>query len=243
MQPGGGQAEDDVALFDRILWQERPALRRADGKAGEIVIAVAVHARHFSGLTADQRGACALAAVGNAGDDRLGGLRLKFAAGEIVEKEERLGALNDEVVYAHGHQIVTDAVVNAGLTGQLQLGADTVGGGAEDRVFEARGLEVEQPTETAEVCVGAGARGCLRQGLDGLDKRIAGGNIDAGIPVAVGFLLGQGRLPNANWPAQYPADLPLASRNIATLLPKIGRTYTLARPAGEPAFIPGCQGL
>ena len=59
------------------------------------------------------------------------------AGREIVEEEQRLGALHDQVVDAHRHQVDADRVVQAGLDGELQLGADAVGGGDQDRVGEA----------------------------------------------------------------------------------------------------------
>ena len=48
-------------------------------------------------------------------------------------------------------------VVQAGLDRDLELGADAVGGGDQDRILEARRLEVEQAAEAADLGVGAGA--------------------------------------------------------------------------------------
>ena len=45
-----------------------PALRRAHREAGQVVVAVAVHARHLGGLAADQGAAGLAAALGDAGD-------------------------------------------------------------------------------------------------------------------------------------------------------------------------------
>ena len=64
--------------------------------------------------------------------------RIELAAGKIIEKEQRLGALDDEIVDAHGDEVDADRVVNAGLDGDLDLGADAVIGGDEDRIDEAR---------------------------------------------------------------------------------------------------------
>jgi len=60
----------------------------------------------------------------------------------------------------------------------LQLGADPVGGGEQQGIAEARGLEVDGGGETAQRRAGARAagRGCER--LDGLDKCGAGIDID-----------------------------------------------------------------
>ena len=71
-------------------------------------------------------------------DDRGADLRVELAAGEIVEKEQRLGALHHEVVDRHGDEIDADRVVPAGLDRDLDLGADAVGAGDQHRVLEAR---------------------------------------------------------------------------------------------------------
>ena len=82
-------------------------------------------------------------------------LHVELAAGEVVEEEQRLGALHQQVVDAHGDEVDADGGVPAGVDGDLELGADAVGGGDQDRVLEARGLEVEQRAEAAELGVGA----------------------------------------------------------------------------------------
>ena len=125
-------------------------------------------------------------------------LGLELAAGEIVEEEQRLGALHDEVVDAHRDEIDADRVVASGLDGELDLGADAVGGGDQHRVGEAGALEVEQPAEAADLGVGAGPRGRAHQRLDQLDHAVAGIDVDAGVRV------GEARpvLPSANSPGR-----------------------------------------
>ena len=124
-------------------------------KPREVVVAVLVEAGHFGGFAADQRAAGFPAAFGDAGDDGGGRLRIELAAGEIVQKEQRLGALHHEVVDRHRHQIDADAAMQAGLDRDLDLGADAVGGRDQDRVLEAGRLEVEQSAEAADFGVGA----------------------------------------------------------------------------------------
>src|SRR5262249_29384668 len=77
-----------------------------------------------------------------------------------------------------------DRVVAAGLDGDLDLGADAVGRGDQDRVVEARGLEIEQAAEAADLGAGAGARGSAHQGLDQIHHAVSGIDIDAGVRVA-----------------------------------------------------------
>ena len=57
-----------------------------------------------------------------------------------------------------------------------------VGGGDQDRVDEAGGLEVEQRAEARPAPASApGRRGGLGQRLDRLDQRRAGVDVDAGV--------------------------------------------------------------
>ena len=163
-------------------------------KPAEIVVAVLVEPGHLGGLAADQRAAGFAAAFGDAGDDRGGGLRIELAAGEIVEEEQRLGALDHEVVDRHRHQVDADAAVQAGLDRDLDLGADAVGGGDQDRILEAGRLEVEQAAEAADFGIGAGARGGAHHRLDQVDQTVAGVDIDARIRVSEAvFAVGHAR--------------------------------------------------
>ena len=103
------------------------ALDDADDEAGDVVFAVGVEAGHLRGLAADQRAAVLAAGARHAADDLLGDLRRQASGREIVEKEQRLGALHEDVVDAVVDQIGADRVVTAGHEGDLQLRADAVG--------------------------------------------------------------------------------------------------------------------
>ena len=76
---------------------------------------------------------------------------VELAGGEIIQEKQWLGALNDNVVDAHGHEVNADRVVHAALDGDLHLGADAVVGGDQDRVDKARRLEIEQSAESAKL--------------------------------------------------------------------------------------------
>ena len=182
--PDEAKPDHRVAGGDIGARQQRAAFGGADRKAREVVIAVLVEPGHFGGFAADQRAAGFPAALGDAGDDRRGGLGIELAAGEIVEKEQRLRALHDEVVDRHRHQIDADAAVQPGLDGDLDLGADAVGRRHQNRVLEAGGLEVEQAAEPADFGIGAGAGGGTNHRLDEIDQTVAGVDIDARIRVS-----------------------------------------------------------
>ncbi|MNC90753.1 hypothetical protein D3C83_68930 [compost metagenome] len=73
--------------------------------------------------------------------------------------------------------------MQAGVDGDLQLGADAVGGGDQQRVVIARGLEVEEGPEAAQPAFRARTAGGLGQRLDGFDEGVSGVDIDSGLRV------------------------------------------------------------
>jgi len=174
------EPEDDIAGGDGFSSDSLSSFDGADGEAREIVVAIGVHARHLRGLAADE-GAAGLAAAGSdAGDDGCSGRDVEPAAGKVIEEEEGFGALHDEVVDAHGHEVDADGVVPAGRDGDLELGAHAIGRGDEDRIAKAGSLGIEEGAEAAEAGGGAAARRRPRQRLDRLDQRVAGIDIDTG---------------------------------------------------------------
>ena len=189
MKAGRGEAEHDVAGREVAARQKPLALDRADGEAGEVVVAAPIEARHLGRLAADQRRAGHAAALGDALDDVAAVVDVERAGGEIVEEEERLGALHDEVVDAHRDEVDADRAVLAALDGDLQLGADAVGRRDEDRVAEAGRLQVEERAEAAEPAEHAGRVGRRRGGLDPLHQAVAGVDIDAGVAIGQGIAL------------------------------------------------------
>ena len=183
MQARRSQPEHDVTRRDPAR-QDLIALHRADRKAREIVVAALVEPGHLGGLAADQRAARLAAACGDPFHDLRADFGRELAAGEIVEKEQRLGALHDEIVHRHRDEIDPDRLVPAGLDRDHHLGADAVGSGDQNRVLETGALEVEQPAEAADFGVSARPRGRAHQRLDQLDHAVAGVDIDARLRVS-----------------------------------------------------------
>jgi hypothetical protein len=177
--PERGKAEQDVARRHALSGQLLAAFHRADAEAGQVIVAGRVHARHFRRLAADQRAAGHAAAIGDAGDDTLGNAVVELAGGEIIEEEQRFGALHDQVVDAHGDQVDADGIVPVMIDRQFHLGADAIVGGDQQRVLEPRRARIEEPAEPAEFGVRAGPRGGPGKRRDGFHQRIAGGNRDA----------------------------------------------------------------
>ena len=73
---------------------------------------------------------------------------------EIVEEEERLGALHEDVVDAVVDEVLPDGVVAIGEERDLQLRADAVGARDEDRIAKPARLKSEQARRTSRCRTG-----------------------------------------------------------------------------------------
>ena len=107
--------------------------------------------------------------------------RRQPAGGEIVEEEQRLGALHQDVVDAVIDEIGADRIVAVGQERDLQLGADAIGARrrAPDRGYRP-GSSLKQPAEGADVGEDAAREGRPRQAADAADGFVARVDVDAG---------------------------------------------------------------
>ena len=131
------------------------ALDHADAEAGQVVVPRLVEVGQDRRLAAQQRALGLDAAVADALDDLAGQRGVVAAHRHVVEEEERLGPGAEAVVDRHRDQVDPHRGVPAGGEGQLQLGADAVGRGDQDRVAIAPRqepdlvVEPEEPRESA----------------------------------------------------------------------------------------------
>ena len=161
-----------------------------DDRAGDVVIAGSVEARHLGRLAAEKRRAVLAARPRDALDDALDQARLDFSRGDVVQEEERPRALHQDVVHAVVHEIGAARVVAGHLDRHLELGPDAVGGGHEDRLAVVREVRAKEAAEAADV-----AEHARREGrADGGPGASQGGrlrvDVDAGFGVA-GVFQGQ----------------------------------------------------
>ena len=119
---------------------------------------------------------------GHALDHVRGDVDVELAACEVVEKEQRLGALDEDVVDAHRDQVDADRVVAVEREREFQLGADAIGAGDQHRVAKTL-ADLDQPSEAADAREYFRPHRALRERLDALDQRIPGVDVDAGIAV------------------------------------------------------------
>src|SRR5262249_10952047 len=125
-------------------------------EAGDVVFAVGVKPGHLSGLAADQSAAVRAAGARDSRDDLLGHRRRQAARGEVIEEEQRLGALYEDVVHAVVHEVGADGVVAAGHERDLQLGANAIGARYQHRLTVAGYVEAEEAAERPDVGEHAG---------------------------------------------------------------------------------------
>ena len=134
-------------------------------------------------LATDERAAGELAARGDAFHDLRGDAHIEALANVVVEEEKRLGALDDDVIGAHRHQIDADGVVPVEGDRNLQLRADAIGAGHQHRLAILL-RDLAERAKAADAGEHFRAQRLARVGLDGLDQRVARLDVDAGVAVA-----------------------------------------------------------
>ena len=118
----------------------------------------------------------------------------RLAGGEVIEEEERRGALHGDVVDAVVDEVGADGVVDAEFEGDLELGADAVGAGDEDGLLVLAGIELEEAAEAADFAKHVAGEGALGEVLDALLGAVAAGDVDSGIGVGDWLFLSFGLL-------------------------------------------------
>eukprot|EP01092_Planopodium_desertum_P014841 TRINITY_DN7609_c0_g4_i2.p2 TRINITY_DN7609_c0_g4~~TRINITY_DN7609_c0_g4_i2.p2 ORF type:complete len:374 (-),score=160.05 TRINITY_DN7609_c0_g4_i2:543-1664(-) len=185
VRAGRSDADQHVAGGDMGAVLQLALFDGRDGEAGQVVLARRVHVGHLGGFAADQGAAGLGAAIGDAAHDGGGGVDVQLAGGEVVQEEQRLGALHQHVVHAHGDQVDADRIVAVQLVGQLQLGADAVGARHQHRLAVLIG-QVEQGAEATQAAHHFRTEAALDQGFDPLDQLVAGVDVDTRITVGEG---------------------------------------------------------
>ena len=240
----GRKPDQSVAGCDAAAVDDGIVVDHADAETRQIVVIGGVHVGHLRRLAADERDTGELAAFGDAFDDPIGHLFVELAGGIIIEKIERLGALHDHVVGAHGHQIDADAGVDARIDGETQLGADAVGPRNQNRPRVAIHRQLEQAAEAAENGNDTAAPGAFRKRLDAVHQAIATFDVDTGIAVGDGFSPPGGHARNGTvatleaqtltWPEPlHSVNGMRIARLLRVLVPILAVVFSLPVPAAE----------
>ena len=123
----------------------------AHDESRDVVFTVRIEPRHLRRLPTEERTAVFTATSSDTGDDLFGNVRRKPPRRQIVEKEERTGALDQDVVDAVVHEIVADRIVSTAHEGNLQLRADAIGARHEHRLLEAITIQFEESAERSDL--------------------------------------------------------------------------------------------
>ena len=90
------------------------------------------------------------AAIRHAFDDARNNIRRQLSRRDVIEKEKRARALDQNVVDAMIDEIASDRVVYAGRKRDLQVRADAIGGRDEHRLRQVRESAVKHSTEASD---------------------------------------------------------------------------------------------
>ena len=187
MQPGGGQAEDNIPGLDGFAGDDFFALDYADDESGEIVFAVGIEAGHLSGLAANEGAAVVLAGVGETFDHFFGDALLEFANSEVVHEKHGRGALHSDVINAMINQVGADSVVHVHFKGELQLGAHAIHAGNQNRIEILGLVHRKQPAVAADLAEHTLGESFVREILDALLGAVSLVDVDASIGVGNRF--------------------------------------------------------
>jgi len=173
-----GHSNDAITGLDAAAINQVILIDHSHTKTGEVVATRAVKARHLCGLTPQQGTAALATAIGNALHHFRHRFRRELSGGDVVQEKQGLGAAGHHIVDAHGDQIDADAVVTAVGLGQLQLGADAVGPGDQQGLFDPfrNSAEPAKPAQAADHLRSAGG---LNTRADALHKGAPSHHINA----------------------------------------------------------------
>ena len=132
MNTAGGQAENDIALLNRVLPDDFFLIDDSDRETGQVVVLRLHGAGVFRGFAADQGAAGPDAALRDTGNQRCDLFGLISANGNVVEEKQGPCAAADNVIDAHGDTVDPDGAVNAHKLGNTLFGADTIRAGNEN---------------------------------------------------------------------------------------------------------------
>ena len=132
----------------------------------------------LSHLAAHERTARQLAAVGHALHDLCHVVGLDVTDGNVVEEEQRLSTRSEDVVHAHGDQVLAHGLMPVENLGEHELGAHAIGARDEHGIVHvlerSSGEQAAKATDAADDLRAIGGGDHL---LDRIDRAAAFGGI------------------------------------------------------------------
>ncbi len=178
--------------YAAAVYEPRP-VHQPDAKSGQVKVAILIEPRHLGCLASQQRRAGLPASRSDATHDLRGLVNIERTSRVVVKKKQRLGALHDDVVNAHRNQVNTNGIQSVELERQLELGADAIRSGDEQRILALAQVGPKQTTEAADITNNTRAPCACHRVLDGAYQRIACVNVNTGIPISQRLVLVHGR--------------------------------------------------
>src|SRR2546423_5895217 len=100
MQTDGGKAEPHIPGFDRAAIDNFFSIDYADDESRDVVFTLSVKTRHLGGLAAQQHASVFAAAARDSLDHAANRFGRQFSCRDVIEKEKRPRALDQNVVDA-----------------------------------------------------------------------------------------------------------------------------------------------
>src|SRR3989338_2513731 len=110
MKAGAGDSDDVVSRGHVASIYNFISIDGSHGKAGKVKFTAGVKGRHLGRLPSQKGAVDFRQRSGDSGDYLFSYVRFKFSRRKIVEKEERLRPATDQVVDAHGDQVLAHRV-------------------------------------------------------------------------------------------------------------------------------------
>ena len=148
---GAGQSNDHVTGPHPGVVDDFLLVHDSHAEACQIVVIHGHHAGMLRRLTANQGGAGLDAALSHTAYDFRNTLRHVFAAGNVIQKKQRLRAAADHVIDAHGHAVDADGIVLVQEHGDFQLGTHAVGTGNQNGLLHTGDGQAEAAAEAAHI--------------------------------------------------------------------------------------------
>ena len=153
----------------------------------DVIFAFGIEARHLSRLAAQQHAVVGATPDRNSFNNAGDCVRCQLSGRDVIEKEERPRALDQNVVGAVIHEIASDGVVNASRERDLQFRTDAVRRCDERWLPHFGKRAVEHAAEAADFRERARVESGARKFLNLFGCAIRGIDVDAGISVSCGF--------------------------------------------------------
>ena len=136
MDTAGSKAQKDIPFLDLGTIDNLAFLSNPHSKTSQVVIVLAIHARHFSCFAANQASTRLNAALSHTSHYLFQFGWIIFPSCDIVQEVKGLSPCCDDVIDTHGYTVLADGIVLVVLDGQHELGPDTICSRNQDRLFD-----------------------------------------------------------------------------------------------------------